>query len=267
MRSQGVPQEQKSSVRRAGLCPAWLLVASLWAGSASSHAADQLRFAVGQAWAPPFSLMQDGELRGGLLYELMELVAREAHAEAVYVVLPPRRVDSAMAEGKVDLHCFSSPNWWPRPPAPARWSQPLMPLDDVLVAGPAYAGEIKGNKLDLDTANKLSVGVVAGYHYPGLALWIGRGQLVPEDAPSMESVLEKLLRGRTPLAVSNRYAAVAFNKTLPADKQLRILQTVDSVMTHCLLAERTQLRADRLLAAVNKVAKSAVWRDTLARYR
>jgi len=268
MRSEGEPIPSKPGTRPSRSWPlrlcACLLLLCL---GAAAQAAEQIRFALGQAWAPPFSLVQDGELRGGLLYELMEQIAREAKAEAVYIPLPPRRVDAALAEGKIDMHCFVSPRWFAKVPPAARWSLPLLALDDVLLAGPTFAGPLKNGQVDLEAARQLSLGVVVDYHYPSLAPWLAKGHLQADEAPTQESVLEKLLRGRTALAVANRYTAVAFNKSLPADKQLRMLQTVDSVNTHCLLAERTQLSAERLLGAVNRVAKSAAWRDTQARYR
>ncbi len=243
-----------------------LLVGLLFFWAAPAAAGGQIRFAVATGWVSPFILLRSGELSGGLLYDLMEQVAREAGAEARYVMLPPRRAALDMSEGRVDIQCLVSPAWRPEVPAEL-WSHPLLKLEDVLLAGPTFRGELTELLLDVGTAPTLKLGVVAGHRYPGVERLLEGAQLEVEAAPSLQTMFEKLMRGRTDLAVSSRLAAVQFNKDKVAGGRVRILQTVDLRWGHCVVSARSAFPAVQLLAVVNRVAQSNEWRETQMRYQ
>lgn len=223
-----------------------------------------LRFALGQAWAMPFALIVDGRLQGGILFEMMEQIAANAGAEARITILPAKRVDVALDTGQVDLHCLLTPSWLDKPVTAARWSVPLLALDDVLLAGPDFKG---ASKIDLATVHGLSVGLVMSYRYPALDAALRGGQLQRDDAPSQQRVLEKLAHGRTDLAVADSLMADWFNQSQPADRRLQRLQTVHSVMTHCLLSARPDMAPARIQAAVRQLVDSGQLKAILARYR
>lgn len=248
----------------------WGLLACALTGSGLAMAQPQasaapppLRFAVGQAWSEPFAHWVDGRLQGGILFELTQQIAANAGTSASYRVLPARRVDEALAAGLVDLHCLLSPSWVESRPAPERWSVPVLQLDDVLLAPASHAG----GRVDLAAAKALSIGAVMSYQYPTLEPLFSGGQLRRDDAPSQERVLEKLQRGRTQFAVANSLMADWYNKRLAPGEQLKALQTVDSVMTYCLLAPKTGLAPQRIQAAVRRLVDSGQLRAILRRYK
>ncbi|MDM4765805.1 ABC transporter substrate-binding protein [Pelomonas sp. SE-A7] len=224
---------------------------------------DELRFAVGQTWAMPFADLYEGKLRGGILYEFMQRVAVHAKAEPRYVLLPSKRVDAAMADGTVDLHCLLSPRWYVAVPPPERWSVPLLRIDDVLLVPPGRSTRPP----DFSTLKNAGIGVVLGYRYPTLEEWFEGGQLHREQANSQEKVLEKLALGRTAYGVTNRYIADWFNKQRPPEQRVGIVKTVDSVQTHCLLGEKTGLPSARIHKAIREVVESGELAAILARYR
>ena len=180
-------------------------------------------------------------------------------------MLPPRRAALDMFEGRVDIQCLVSPAWRPEVPAEL-WSLPLLKLEDVLLAGPTFRGELTELRLGAGTVPKIKLGVVAGHRYPGVERLLERAQLEVEAAPSLQTMFEKLMRGRTDLAVSSRLAAMQFNKDKVANRQVRILQTVDLQWGHCLVSARSAFPASQLLAVVNRVAQSNEWRETQTRY-
>lgn len=243
-----------------------MLLSGCLLAAAPLRAADRpvLRFALGQAWSPPFARIVDGRPQGGLLYELMEQIAANAGARASYTLLPPKRVDVALERNLVDLHCLLSPAWMgDYQVAPERWTVPLLNLDDVLLAPAGFAGE----RLDLAQGAPARVGLVLSYRYPGLEAALASGRLLREDAPTQERVLEKLARGRTEFAVANSMIASWYNQRLPADQQLKALQVIDSVPAHCLLAVRPALAPARIQAAVRRLVESGQLKAILARYR
>ncbi len=228
----------------------------------AAQAADPLRFGVGQAWAPPFAEYQQGQLKRGLLLDLMRQIAANAGLQAQAVVLPPKRVDAALAEGQVDLHCPLSPHWFPEPPPAERWTLPLFSLDDVLVGPPGASG----TEPDLATL-AASVGVVFSYSYPALDAGFASGRLRRDDAPSQQLVLQKLALGRSDYAVVNRLTAQWFNRGRPPARQLVLLQRLATVQTHCLIAAKPRVAPERIHAAVRQLVQSGQLQTILARYR
>jgi polar amino acid transport system substrate-binding protein len=226
-------------------------------------AADTLRFAVGQSWAPPFVERRDGLPTGGLMLDLMAQIAANAGAQPRYVALPTKRVDAALALSEVDLHCYINPKWLHQPVADERWSVPMLRLDDVLAAAPGSAT----TPLLLDLQMQEPVGVVLGYSYPSLEPFFQGGQLRRDDAPTQERMLEKLARGRTRYAVMNSLVLESFNQRRPAAEQLVRLQTIETLNTYCLLAANPGLEPQRILAAVRKLVESGQLKAIMARYR
>lgn len=210
----------------------------------------------------PFADVQQGQVKGGILYELMNRIAVRAGAQARFVILPSRRVDRALEEGTVDLHCPISPAWYTNPPPAERWTAPLLRIDDVLLAPPGQDSRPPA----FESLRQVGVGVVLGYRYPTLEAWFEGGQLRREVAPTQEKVLEKLALGRTPYGVTNRFVAEWFNRQRPAKERMLIVKTVDSAQTHCLLAPKTGIAAARINKAVREVVESGELAAILARY-
>mgnify|MGYP002127593510 CR=1 FL=1 len=229
--------------------------------AASSPQRPEIRFALGQSWAPPFLLQSPGQAPAGLLVELMGEIAQQAGARARFIPLPPRRVDAALDAGQVDMHCFLSPAWMPEPADSPRWSVALLQLEDVLV-GPPGASLPPSGVPDGET-----VGVVAGYSYPALAPRFDTGALLRDEAPSQQHALDKVLHGRNRYALVNRQTLDWFNRQHPPAQRLASLQVLGSASVHCLLARRTGLPAPQLLAAVARAVRSPQWRSIQQRYR
>ena len=226
-------------------------------------AADILRFAVGQTWTLPFAELRDGRLTGGLMLDLMDQIAANAGAQPSYTVLPAKRVDAALDQSLVDLHCLINPSWLQRPVADARWSVPVLRLDDVLAAAPGSVAK----PLLLAAQRQEPVGVVLGYSYQTLEPFFQGGQLRRDDAPTQARMLEKLARGRTRYAVVNGLVLDSFNRGRPAAEQLVRLQTVETLNTFCLLAANPRIEPQRILDAVRKLVEGGQLKAILARHR
>ncbi len=223
-----------------------------------------LRFIVGQDWAPPYLTLHDGKPAGGLAFDLMERVARAAGARPEYLMLPPKRTQAALHAGQADLMCMMAPKWVAAPMSPARIGPPMVVLEDVLAVPP---GSAVAKPLDLPAQRGLHVGTVLGYHYPELAPLFDAGHLVRDDAATQEGVLEKLARGRTPVAVVDRLVLAQHNRGLPPGEALQAVQVVTQTVTHCLLGGTTRIPAARLQQALQVVAERSELARLLQRYR
>jgi len=250
---------------RAGL---WaMLVVWPWAvqaQAASEPARPVLRFAVGQSWASPLIELRDGRPVAGLMFELMEAIADAAGARPRYVLLPSKRVDAALDEGEVDMHCLISPAWLDVPLPAERWGPPMVVLEDVLVAP---ARNHRPAPIELDKQQGLRVGTVLGYRYDKLDALFAAGRLTREDGLNQAQMLAKLASGRTEVGVVDRLVMAQYNRSHASADQLVALQTLSRTTTHCQLARQTALPAAQLRAALQRVVDSGALRRLLARYR
>jgi polar amino acid transport system substrate-binding protein len=240
---------------------AWLarpLAAHAQAGQAPRAT---LRFAVGETWAPPYIELREGHPVGGLMFELMEAIARAAGARAEYRLLPAQRVEAAIEAGEVDLHCLISPKWYDQPQPAERMGPPMVVLEDVLAA-PAGTPP-----LELTEQHGLRVGTVLGYRYAELEPLFLDGRLLREEALNQQLLLEKLARGRSPVAVVDRLVLAAFNRAQPPGKQLVVLQALGQTITHCLISPHASLPVQTLRAALKATVDRGELLRLMARYR
>ncbi len=215
-----------------------------------------LRFALGQSWGAPFLERSGSRVLGGILPDLMTAIAAELGTTPVFELLPPARVEAALADGSVDLQCLLAPAWWPDAPSHLHWSVPVLVLRDVLVAAP----DGPPTAAAFDQGSAWALGTVRGYHYPTLAGRIATGQLVRDDALDQWAVLEKLSRSRTPVGVVNEWTLKAYNRR-SGNAPLRTLKVVDEVGTHCLISDRSPVPVAKLQDAIRRwVAKGGVQR-------
>lgn len=225
------------------------------------QAAGSLRFAVSQSWGPPFVERVGNRLVGGIFPDLMTQIAAEAGLSPEFKLLPAARVDEALRDGEVDLHCLLSPSWAPSLRGSPRWSVPLLTLRDVLVGlpdGPARLDALPAGRATL-------IGTVRGYRYPALQGLFEAGTLRREDAPDQWSVLEKLQRGRSELAVVNDYALLAYRRRNPGTR-VRRLAVLEEVQGHCLLSERPALPPARLQASIQRALSKGRVSEALEPY-
>lgn len=220
-----------------------------------------LRFAMGQSWAAPYVELDGQTPVGGLMFELMQAIAREAGARAEFVLLPSMRVDAALDTGEVDLHCLISPLWYSQPLDPDRLGPPMVILEDVLAARAGTA------PLDLAAQRGLRVGTVLGYRYGELDPLFADGRLVREDAPNQQRLLEKLSRGRSAVAVVDRLVLAAYNRGIPAGERLSVLRSLSRTPTHCMLGKRADLPVKQVRAALERLVARGDVRRLMARYR
>lgn len=140
----------------------------------------------------PMARFQNGELAGGLLWDLGGMIAGRMGRRAVFVSIPSRRVSDALADGHADAVCYVLPRWIH---GNFRWSQPLIPNGGMVVA--------RSDAPVLHSLAELAdkpVGTIVGYRYPEIEAALG-SHFIRDDAPTMDSNFRKLDIGRMQYAV------------------------------------------------------------------
>lgn len=251
---------------RTGLARRYAMLVLLCGSLSAVQAADKpvLRFIVGSDWAPPYIELREERPVGGLAFQLMEAIARAADAQPSYLVLPPKRTKAALLAGEGDLMCLLNPEWLAEFVSPERIGPEMVLIEDVL-AVTAAAGDAQ--PLDLQAQRGLRVGTVRGYRYPKLEPLFHDGRLMRDDAATQQGVIEKLVRGRTIVAIVDRLVLAQHNRRHPADQSLRVMQVVTQTKTHCLLGGKTRLPADQLQRALRAVVDRGELGRLMQRYR
>jgi polar amino acid transport system substrate-binding protein len=203
----------------------------------------------------PLAGFRDNQLTSGILKDLGDAIAAQLHRKANYVVLPRKRLDAALESGMVDGVCYYRPEWVS---TQLNWSQPLIPNDILLVAGP---GVPKPRRLE-DVAGKV-IGVVLGYKYPELGTLHQNYQR--EDAPNMPSNIGKLVAGRVQYAVIDGLSLQYQQKLHPEIGTLAAL-SITKINAECAFSRVSKIPFVDIDAAIRKLAGDGGVERILRRY-
>lgn len=237
------------------------LATALLLATALAQADDRpLRFSVVDSWAMPLVQIDNGELTGGILFELFNEAARELGRPAAFHIVPRARIEQALLSHAVDVRCYVSRTWTEHEFNDYRWSAQLLVQRDLLVVRDAPADK-------LETLPSQSVGTVLGYHYPRLQPLLDSHWLTRDDARNQELVLKKLRIGRYQYAISSEFALNWFNRQLPEAERLRIASVVEETPLSCMVLDTPDVRADEVIAALAKIKASGKIEQILAHYR
>ena len=142
-----------------------------------------LRFSVVDSWAMPLAQIENGELTGGILFELFNETARELGRTPAFHIVPRARIEQALLTHSVDVRCYVSRTWIEHEFKDYRWTAPLMLQRDLLVVRDAPAE-------NLETLPSQSIGTVLGYHYPRLQPLLDSHWLIRDDARNQALAFE-----------------------------------------------------------------------------
>lgn len=236
-----------------------LAILLLW----TSHSLAQqpvLRFSVAESWSMPLMRTEAGVPVEGIVFDLLEALAREAGVTPQYHVMARLRLEQAMVDGTIDVRCYVSTSWLNNRPGDFIWSVPLIRQRDLLVGHPGESA------FGVREATPQAVGTVLGYTYPTLAPLLSSGQLRREDSRSQELALQKLQAGRYRLAVSNQLSLQWFNRQLPQAKRLRPLQVLEEQDLGCMVRNDPAIPAQGVLRALLRMKQSGEVDRIIERY-
>ena len=139
----------------------------------------------------PYGIVRDGELLGGVQFEVGNALANQLGRRAVFRHLPRNRISQELISGGIDLYCLASPAFYPHFSA-ASFTQALFTDTDLILFAADHVGPVGLNNL-----SGKRVGTVLGYLYPpSLESLFNSGVAKREDARNAEANIRKLAAGR-----------------------------------------------------------------------
>ncbi|WP_047577825.1 substrate-binding periplasmic protein [Pseudomonas syringae] len=240
-----------------------LVLSILLVVSGSSFAAETpLRFSIADSWSMPLVNIVDNQPNDGILFDIMQSLARQVGRTAEYHVLPRLRVQAALERGEVNIRCYAAQAWTAGLSGDYTWSLPILIQRDVLVTvnqdrsitGPAQLapGEV--------------VGVVLGYRYPALQPFFDRQELIREDARNQDQALKKLAVGRYQYAVTNQMALDWYNRINPGEPPLRVVTRLTEQPAGCIVRNDPDIPVQRLLRVLVRMSVSGELQRIIDKY-
>ncbi|MBB5204576.1 polar amino acid transport system substrate-binding protein [Inhella inkyongensis] len=222
-----------------------------------------MRLGYTSTWSMPWGEVQAGQVRAGIHKEIAEAVAQRLGQPLVFVLLPQRRPGEPDRPPAFDLGCGMDPSWFAEPQQ-FHWSEPLFDTSDQLLGHASQPEPATLAALRKGTR----VGTVRSYHYPTLQVRLGKGELRREDALDQASVLAKLVRQRSDVAVASPQSIAWFMRQQPQAAQAVApwrLKVQESAY-HCAVPRSSPVDAQRVLEAVQALKRDGEIARILARY-
>lgn len=151
----------------------------------------QLRAIVSESNTPPYAIFDAaGNLKAGLSKDIIDELGRRLQLSVGYLNLPRSRVEPWLLSGEADIACFLSPDWVSEPDQ-LSWTAPLFTTQQLLVRR-------KGTEMITAVQHLVGkrVGTTRGFTYPELEQVFRLGDVIRDDAHSLESNLIRLKQGR-----------------------------------------------------------------------
>ncbi|MBH9552584.1 substrate-binding periplasmic protein [Inhella gelatinilytica] len=181
----------------------------------------------------PLVLIESRQLRGGVLKDVGEALARRMGREARFLPMPGKRVSEALNSGEADLVCYVLPGWLD---GDLLWTGPVIPVAEV-VAARDDAPPI--NRFE-DLAGR-RVGTVLGYRYNHLLAQPNQDLPFERfDAPDTRSNLAKLALGRMGYAIVEELPLRHYLRHNPQTK-IRSVLVLRQYTTQCAQSKRSSL--------------------------
>ncbi|MCO7535907.1 transporter substrate-binding domain-containing protein [Pseudomonas asiatica] len=220
-----------------------------------------VRFSVAESWSMPLVRIEGDQPEEGMLYDLMQALAKGVGIRPEYHVMARLRLQEAMNSGDIDVRCYVSTQWFNDRPGDFVWSIPLLHQRDLLVGRAGNSTPLPPEQLPAQ-----AIGTVLGYTYSTLQPLLAQGRLHREDSRSQLLVLQKLQAGRYRHAVSNQLSLQWFNQGLPTEQQLQALAVLEEQDLGCMVRNDPSIPTQGLLRALVRMKQSGEIERIVQRY-
>lgn len=206
--------------------------------------------------SPPFLIYDSNTeyptIQGGLFFDIGLELGKKLKRPIKFMLSPRKRLDSGLADGRIELVCYNNEAWAGEYAKDYLWSLPIFKQSNYVVSNSKY----KGNA-DLKTLKDLkgkTLGTTLGFIYPHLMPYFKDGSIIREDVLSGSANLSKLNAARIPFIILNNLEFNYYKKKFP-DLQ-RAPFEIDPVIVKCAISKKSDLKLDAVNSAIRELKKS-----------
>ena len=233
----------------------------IWIQSAAAVSAMPIRAVVSETNTPPYAIFNaDNLLQAGLSKDIVDELGRRLGRSISYLNLPRSRVEPWLISGEADLACFLSPDWVTQPDS-LQWTAPLFTTQQLLVRRKDSAVITAVQHL----AGK-RVGTTRGFTYPELEQVFKLGDVIRDDAHSLESNLLRLKQGRLDVVMTVDLSYYFYVKTAADDSFAADPLWSEPPAVYCALSQHDPVQSTVLKAGFAQLVQSGFIQQRLAFY-
>lgn len=206
--------------------------------------------------SPPFLIYDSAkdypQIVGGLFLDIGLEIGRKLKRPVTFMLSPRKRLDSGLAEGRIEFVCYNAEAWAGEFAKDYLWSLPIFKHSNYIVFNSKY----KGNA-DLKTIKDLkgkTVGTTLGFVYPNLMDYFKEGTVIREDVLSGSANISKLNAARIPYIILNNLEYNYYKKTNP-DLQ-RAPFEIDPMLVKCAVSKKSDLQIKDINSAITELKRS-----------
>ncbi|MDK2125806.1 substrate-binding periplasmic protein [Parachitinimonas caeni] len=234
---------------------------------ASTGMANPLRAVICECDSPPmveFADVARSKPAGGLIKDMVDLIAGQLKMPTQYIVLSRRRVDLALRQGHVDLVCFTSRQWTSQP-EDLLWTGPTVPQVERILLHRQDKLDVRGYQ-DL---RGLNIGLMLGFHYPPLEPMLRDGSLratYQTDHVANFRLLERHLVGAV---ISTDLQIALYLKNNPEAKSQLVMSDLvfSTTPTECAIPKASPINANKVIQAVQQLRERGAFDQLMETYR
>lgn len=215
--------------------------------------------------SPPFLIYDNAKeyptILGGLFFDIGLEIGKKLKRPVKFLLSPRKRLDSGLADGKIELVCYNAEAWAGEFAKDYLWSLPIFKHSNYVVSNSKY----KGNA-DLKTIKDLkgkTVGTTLGFIYPNLMEYFKVGSVVREDVLSGSANISKLNAARIPFIILNNLEYNYYKKSNP-DLQ-RAPFEFDPMLVKCAVSKKSNLRIEDINSAIIELKKTGRLQEIFSR--
>ena len=200
----------------------------------------------------------------GVYPDLIDYLNRQKLGELSFklIYLPRKRLQMKVENGELDgIVIGMMPNWFgDAEQKKYLWTVPFA-VDRYVIALPP--GQDHGS----GTLAGKSLGMVLGYHYPDLEVWVRQQGLVRADGPSDELNLEKLRLGRVD-GVAAAESVVRYHLKLHPGDRFQLLSVPSHQTERRFLVPHSHAAVyDKIAPVVRKLRDDPEWQRLMSQYQ
>lgn len=205
--------------------------------------------------SPPFLFYEKGpstSVKGGVFFEIGLEIAKKIKRPVQFVLLPRGRLDSRLAEGRIEVVCYNTEVWAGDYAKMYDWSIPIFRQSNYIVGLKLAKSERLAETMD-DLKGK-TIGTTLNFIYPAMTPYFQDGRIIREDAGSGFANVEKLNGLRVSYIILNNLEYNHYKKIYPNLQKTPF--ELDPVDVKCAVSKKSNLKIDELNEVLGELKRS-----------
>lgn len=228
-----------------------------------SVAYDETEFKVsfGSQNAPPYAIIENNELVGGIIRDIVLEIAAELNINVSFHYIPKKRTSGYLMTNKIHAVIISNPKWLEQSER-FSWSIPLFKEQDVLV--------LNQSMLDIQNFDDLlgkTFGTIRGYYYPTIDSLFETDQIQRSDVSHLNLNFTRLEKGWIDAVVDSKILIDYYFSQHPEHHFKLASLVVSEHNVHTAISPQSPVSVEQFNLAFEKLKQHGVIDAILNKYR